>query len=112
MNEHAHVYDYLTVGAGPAGLAFASTIKHPNSLVIDLGKLAPLRDRNHSVDCAHGYGGAGLFSDGKFSFYPSGSGLWKCKGNELRMAYRHLEQDLGPYCVLPPFPQISAEPQP
>ena len=60
------MYSYIVIGAGPAGLAFASSINDSNVLVIDLGKPLSKRDRFNSEECVQGAGGAGLFSDGKF----------------------------------------------
>ena len=42
-----------------------------------MGKACEERDRYNSKDCISGVGGAGLFSDGKFSFFPSGQNVWK-----------------------------------
>jgi len=64
-------YQVIVVGAGPAGL-FACYELVKNSiediLLIDKGKLALQRNRQHDV--LFGIGGAGLFSDGKLNFTP------------------------------------------
>ena len=46
-------------------------------LIIEKGKSISNRDRNDKFDAVAGVGGAGLFSDGKFSFFPSGTNIWK-----------------------------------
>ncbi|GAA3294080.1 hypothetical protein GCM10020295_17690 [Streptomyces cinereospinus] len=53
-----------------------------------------------------GHGGAGLFSDGKFSFFPSASELWTLpRPADLRAAYDWTCELLGSYGLdTPPFP--------
>jgi len=67
------------VGAGPAGLAAAAALRERGVpvAIYDAGK--PLSERDHAAadDLGLGVGGAGLFSDGKFSFYPSGTQLYR-----------------------------------
>lgn len=102
------VYDCLVVGAGPAGLAYASTVDNKNSvLVVELGKSVKMRNRDDPEDCVMGAGGAGLFSDGKFSFYPSGTDIWEHDETQLRQAYQKLQSDLGAYKEIPPFPRLE-----
>ena len=60
------------VGAGPAGLAAAAALsqsKKSSVFIFDKGKNAEDRDHTRSEDLGIGIGGAGLFSDGKISFY-------------------------------------------
>ncbi len=101
------IYDYVVVGAGPAGLAFASSIKNSNTLVVDLGKAVFKRDRFNPEECIQGAGGAGLFSDGKFSFYPAGTKIWEQDEQKLRAAYQNLKEDLSPFSNIPEFPEIT-----
>lgn len=105
--QYADTYKYLVVGAGPAGLACASTIKSKSVLVVDLGKSVLERDRFHSEDCVQGAGGAGLFSDGKFSFYPAGTEIWKGNLDRLQSGYKALEGDFNQYGEIPRFPEIT-----
>jgi len=102
------MYSYIVIGAGPAGLAFASSINDSNVLVIDLGKPLSKRDRFNSEECVQGAGGAGLFSDGKFSFYPAGTGIWQQDKVRLRAAYQILERELGHFTQIPKFPEINS----
>lgn len=75
------------VGGGPAGLGVAHALRHAGIefQLFDAGP--PLDDRRH--DCADelgaGIGGAGLFSDGKFSYFPSGTHLYELD-NRARLA--------------------------
>ncbi len=68
----------LIVGAGPAGLAAAAAcaIRGVDPIVLEGGRA--LAERNHSDEdlLVSGVGGAGLYSDGKFPFYPSATRVW------------------------------------
>lgn len=68
----------VVVGAGPAGLSAAAALLDRNirARVIDAGQDLQYRNRRDHPRLAEGVGGAGLFSDGKFSFYPSATNLW------------------------------------
>ena len=73
------------IGAGPAGLAAASALSNLNGGVVVFDKGKSLVERRHdaSEDLGIGLGGAGLFSDGKFSFYPSGTHVYRLKSDSL-----------------------------
>lgn len=75
----------IIIGAGPAGLCAARILSEfgITPLLIDRGK--PMAQRNHAdpVDCLHGEGGAGLFSDGKFSALPAGEKLMQQCGKSV-----------------------------
>lgn len=69
------------VGAGPSGLACVRTLMAARTAgqvyelhVFDKGKRE--RDPNDPHDAANGFGGCGLFSDGKVSFAPAGTNVW------------------------------------
>jgi uncharacterized FAD-dependent dehydrogenase len=101
-------FDLVIIGAGPSGLAAAQRLarsRHSVALV-DGGKLVDERDRYAPGDITRGHGGAGLFSDGKFSFFPSGRQLWTLPGtDDLRAAYNWTSELLGSYGLdTPPFP--------
>ncbi|KAI0849386.1 FAD/NAD(P)-binding domain-containing protein [Daldinia vernicosa] len=101
-------FDVLIVGMGPAGLSACSRLGVTNLRVaiVDSGKAVYDRDRQDFNDATKGHGGAGLFSDGKFSFFPSASELWSLSGDRLRTAYEwtcSVLQDAG--LDTPPFPQ-------
>ena len=63
------------IGAGQAGLAAACALscKEVDVTVYEAGQELSKRRHDIAVDLAAGIGGAGLFSDGKFSYYPSGT---------------------------------------
>jgi uncharacterized FAD-dependent dehydrogenase len=83
------LFDYLIIGAGPAGMFFADTLLQLNADVrigiIDKGvrlnkRICPLVKIGKCKQCkvclaVYGSGGAGMYSDGKLSSYPAGSGL-------------------------------------
>ena len=82
---------HLIIGAGPAGLAAASALSQDSRsrvLVVDTGRSLSMREHEKASDLGCGIGGAGLFSDGKFSYYPSGTNLYTLSHNStLRNSY-------------------------
>lgn len=72
-------YNTVIIGAGPAGLSAGLYLKEKkvSFAILDCGKPFLERDRTHPFELSHGVGGSGLFSDGKFSYPPSASGLWQ-----------------------------------
>ena len=70
-------YDVIVIGLGPAGIMATLTLsqKGYRVLAIDRGKTYQMRDPQIPYDVANGFGGAGLFSDGKLSFFPAASNL-------------------------------------
>lgn len=93
MKPH-NKYETLIIGGGPAGLAIANALLFGGDndfLLIDSGKPLTERDRLTPGGISSGLGGAGLFSDGKFSFFPSASKLWQLPDKEsLDKAYQWL----------------------
>jgi len=70
-------HDAVVIGAGPAGLSAAAELAGVGRcLLIEQGREHTARGRADPVDLLSGIGGAGLFSDGKHSFFPSASALW------------------------------------
>ena len=68
------IYDVIVVGYGVSGLTLASVLDPKiKTLVVESGKEHYRRNHNDSIDALIGCGGSGLFSDGKFSFYPTGT---------------------------------------
>ncbi len=100
--------DVLIIGAGPAGLAAAAASRHRgvDAIVLEQGASLHDRDRYNPVRIASGVGGAGLFSDGKFSFFPSATRLWTLQPpHQLREAYDWLAALLGRHRLrAPDFP--------
>lgn len=82
--------DLLVIGAGPAGLSagVAALDRGRSVRVLERGGSAAQRDRSRPQDIVSGVGGAGLYSDGKFSFAPSATRLWTLSpSSALRDAY-------------------------
>ncbi len=102
-------YDAVVVGAGPAGLSAASEIAASGArcLVIEQGVAHRARDREDPEQLLGGVGGAGLFSDGKHSFFPSASALWTLPDRDrLRRAYEGSARLLARHGLAPPpFPR-------
>eukprot|EP01155_Anaeramoeba_flamelloides_P036969 Anaeramoba_flamelloidesc26746_g1_i1.p1 GENE.c26746_g1_i1~~c26746_g1_i1.p1 ORF type:complete len:166 (+),score=23.87 c26746_g1_i1:43-498(+) len=97
-NNHNNVHKYLIIGAGPAGLSFASTLSRKNEnnyIIVDQGKIIQERNHEDPVESILGIGGAGLYSDGKFSFFPAGTAVWMLEN--ISKAYGLLKQDLQDY---------------
>ena len=70
-------FDAVVVGAGPAGLSAAAELARTGSvLLIEQGLPTSQRQRERPEQVLSGVGGAGLFSDGKHSFFPSAQALW------------------------------------
>lgn len=101
-----NTYHTIIIGAGPAGLATAcslTSLGSKNFLLIERGKTLANRQRASAEDIPSGVGGAGLFSDGKFSFYPSATWLWKnLSPDNLSPAYHWLKVILQSYDVSTP----------
>jgi hypothetical protein len=101
--------ELIVLGAGPAGLAAAVAARERgvSFVVVERGSAARGRDRVRSEDLVTGVGGAGLFSDGKFSFAPSATSLWRLEPREgLREAYEWTAGLLrGHGMDSPPFPE-------
>ena len=87
------LYDVIIIGGGVSGLsaAFALKQKKQRVLVVERGKHIYERQREIVFDVSNGIGGAGLFSDGKLSMYPSASKLWKLRWRDLNQAYNEVK---------------------
>ncbi|PHM72691.1 FAD-dependent monooxygenase [Xenorhabdus kozodoii] len=101
-------YDVAIIGSGPAGLAAAQCLNGSGlrSILIDQGRAINERDKDTEAELTQGHGGAGLYSDGKFSFFPSASHLWNLPQQEaLHAAYDWTCNLLTSYGLsTPPFP--------
>jgi uncharacterized protein len=103
--------DAVIFGAGPAGLAaaLAAIDEGQRVVLLELGKEVRSRQRYKPPDLVTGVGGAGLYSDGKFSFYPSASQLWRLRDHKaLWTAYSWLADLLAGSAEIPPFPNIDS----
>lgn len=82
-----------------------STYEGRRVALLELGKSVTNRGRHVPADLVTGVGGAGLFSDGKFSFFPSASNLWRLAHREdVRAAYGWLSEILSEFTAVPPYP--------
>lgn len=99
------------VGAGPAGLAAACAVAQAGFRVTlyDAGKQLHHRHHDWAEDLGIGVGGAGLFSDGKFSYYPSGTNLYRlADADKLARAYEWCVSQLREVGIgVAPFPTAS-----
>ena len=76
--------DVVVLGAGPAGLAAANACLSAGIECLVLEQGARLVERSPTDEgLISGVGGAGLFSDGKFSFFPSATMLWRLEPREV-----------------------------
>jgi uncharacterized FAD-dependent dehydrogenase len=84
--------ELVVVGAGPAGLAAAAAARRlgTTALLIESGAALADRDQEDPRTIVEGVGGAGLFSDGKFSFWPSATQLWNLDPALLMPAWREI----------------------
>ena len=102
------VFDVVFVGAGPstiAGVHYLHTkLPHSNFLVIEMGKNVTRRNHGCEFDCVNGIGGAGLFSDGKFSYFPAGTKVWELEHDKLKSSYEFLKSFMDKYKTIPEFP--------
>jgi hypothetical protein len=90
----------VVVGCGPAGLAAAWSLwEHAPGLdwlALEAGGALRERRRGDPGDVTAGVGGAGLYSDGKFSFYPAAGELWRLPdGGRLLRSYAWVRSLLG-----------------
>ncbi len=88
------LYDVIVIGGGVSGLSAAFALKQKNQrvLVVERGRHIYERQRENAFDVSNGIGGAGLFSDGKLSMYPSASKLWKLRWRDLEQAYCKVQE--------------------
>lgn len=98
------------IGGGPAGLMAGQALARHGVefLIFEAG--APLCERKHNVaaQLGCGIGGAGLFSDGKFSFFPSGTHLYTLSDRaRLHDAYGVIERQLAEVGI--PAPSLHQE---
>lgn len=88
------IHDVIIIGAGPSGLLAGYVLRnnHISYLIIEKGKVPQDREKTNEEDVASGVGGGGLFSDGKISFSPSGSWMWRnLNCDKLKKSYNILK---------------------
>jgi uncharacterized protein len=111
------------VGCGPSGMAAANACQQAGVefVLLEEGRPASQRARDDPRDAVSGVGGAGLFSDGKFSFFPSATDLWTLEDRALLarswawtrgVLERHGLEVPGLPETLPPPPTSGFKPYP
>jgi uncharacterized protein len=95
----------VIIGAGTAGISTYLQLKQYNLdvYVIEAGGNLDQRLEANDPYIANGFGGSGLFSDGKWSIFPAGTSLLKQNPYELRRSFSaiidYLKQALPSYSV-------------
>jgi len=86
------IFDCIIIGGGPSGLAAGNILANAgiDFLVIEKGDYLYKRSQNVPEDIVTGIGGGGLYSDGKVSFFPSGSNIYKLEPVLLKRSYQLL----------------------
>lgn len=90
--------DVIIIGGGPAAILCGAILKRENLRfhIFEKGKAHKDRDREDPYDVSSGFAGAGLFSDGKLSYPPSASWMWKnLMPRPLENAYTDVQNWLG-----------------
>lgn len=106
--------DLIVFGAGPAGLAatIAARSHGIGVKLIEIGHRLEARSRYQAAHLASGVGGAGLYSDGKFSYWPSATALWSLPDEtRLRNSYNWFCGITQGMINPPPFPQRPGAPR-
>lgn len=107
------IYNTVIIGGGVSGLTVAFKLKLMGKrvAVVERGKDLFFRKRDSPYDVANGIGGAGLYSDGKLSLYPSATELWKLEERELYDAYLFLKDLMKDFSIdIGEYPIIEEEP--
>jgi uncharacterized protein len=88
IEQSPEIYDVVIVGAGPAGLSANHALRNSSLrvLLLEEGTAAEARDRTKPIELLQGVGGAGLYSDGKHSFFPAATRLWTLDSVRLHAA--------------------------
>ena len=69
-------HDTVVIGAGVSGIACALALRKRLKPVLVLERGKRVEERSRTTDNASGFGGSGLFSDGKYSFWPASTSLY------------------------------------
>lgn len=108
------IYNSVIIGGGVSGLTVAYKMKLMGKrvAVVERGRDLFNRKRESPYDVANGIGGAGLYSDGKLSFYPSATELWKLEERDLHDAYLFFKEFMGNFSIdVGDYPDIEEKPE-
>ena len=108
------IYNSVIIGGGVSGLTVAYKMKFMGKrvAVVERGKDLFNRKRDFPFDVANGIGGAGLYSDGKLSLYPSATELWKLEERDLHDAYMYLKDFMGIFSInIGEYPDVEEKPE-
>jgi hypothetical protein len=108
------IYNSVIIGGGVSGLTVAYKMKLMGKrvVVVEHGRDLFNRKRESPFDVANGIGGAGLYSDGKLSFYPSATELWKLEERDLHDAYLYFKEFMGNFSIdVGDYPDIEEKPE-
>lgn len=106
------IYNSVIIGGGVSGLTVAYKMKLMGKriAVVERGRDLFNRKRESPYDVANGIGGAGLYSDGKLSFYPSATELWKLEERDLHDAYSFFKDFMDNFSIdVGEYPDIEEE---
>lgn len=110
MQEQTEV-EVVIVGAGPAGLAAAHAClsRGVSFSIVEGGPVVEQRSLDDPGSVVHGVGGAGLYSDGKLSYFPAAHALWALPStNILHRAFSWLHTLIADFVETPPeFPDLT-----
>ena len=104
------IYNTIVIGGGVSGLATAYRLKRQGRrvAVLERGKDLFFRQRSSPFDVANGVGGAGLYSDGKLSLYPSATRLWQLDDKTLKGAYSNFQTFIHDFSVeIDEYPDVQ-----
>ena len=77
---------------------------------VAIGKQLNKRDSKLAIDVGTGVAGAGAYIDGKFSFFPAGTNVWKTPYHILQSSYHEMANFLQRFMEIDSYvPQIPSE---
>jgi uncharacterized FAD-dependent dehydrogenase len=102
MRDMKILHDTIVIGAGPSGILAALRLLDlgVNFIIVDRGVNFDQRNYQKYEDIAGGFGGAGLFSDGKISYPPASTNLWLSTDKQkIKNAYYYLQRLMSQFGI-------------